>query len=54
MAFRGAGACASSFQNLTRMIQYSVDLYARLEQETGQSVGWIQKDRSRLQQTQIV
>ncbi len=29
--------------NLTRMIQYSVDLYARLEQETGQSVGWIQK-----------
>ena len=25
------------------MIQYSVDLYARLEQETGQSVGWIQK-----------
>ena len=34
---------ASSFPNLTRMIQYSVDLYARLEQETGQSVGWIQK-----------
>jgi len=30
-------------RNLTRMIQYSVDLYARLEQETGQSVGWIQK-----------
>ena len=30
-------------QNLTRMIQYSVDLYARLEQETGQSVGWIQR-----------
>ena len=29
--------------NLTRMIQYSVDLYARLEQETGQNVGWIQK-----------
>ena len=29
--------------NLTKMIQYSVDLYARLEQETGQSVGWIQK-----------
>ncbi len=29
--------------NLTRMIQYSVDLYARLEEETGQSVGWIQK-----------
>ena len=32
-----------SSRNLTRMIQYSVDLYARLEQETGQSVGWIQK-----------
>ena len=32
-----------SSQNLTRMIQYSVDLYSQLEQETGQSVGWIQK-----------
>ncbi|WP_298432340.1 FAD-dependent oxidoreductase [uncultured Jannaschia sp.] len=30
-------------RNLTRMIRYSVDLYARLEAETGQSVGWIQK-----------
>ena len=30
-------------QNLTRMIQYSVDLYSQLELETGQSVGWIQK-----------
>ena len=30
-------------RNLTRMIRYSVDLYSRLEQETGQSVGWIQK-----------
>ncbi|PRY20964.1 4-methylaminobutanoate oxidase (formaldehyde-forming) [Aliiruegeria haliotis] len=30
-------------RNLTRMIQYSVDLYARLEEETGQSVGWIQR-----------
>ena len=30
-------------RNLTRMIQYSIDLYARLERETGQSVGWIQK-----------
>lgn len=29
--------------NLTRMIQYSVDLYSQLEQETGQNVGWIQK-----------
>ncbi len=32
-----------SSQNLTRMIQYSVDLYAQLERETGQAVGWIQK-----------
>lgn len=32
-----------SSQNLTRMIQYSVDLYSQLEAETGQSVGWIQK-----------
>lgn len=30
-------------RNLTRMIQYSVELYSRLEQETGQNVGWIQK-----------
>lgn len=30
-------------RNLTRMIQYSVELYAQLEAETGQSVGWIQK-----------
>lgn len=30
-------------QNLTRMIQYSVDLYAQLEEETDQNVGWIQK-----------
>lgn len=30
-------------RNLTRMIQYSVDLYAQLEAETGQSVGWIQE-----------
>lgn len=29
--------------NLTRMIQYSVDLYSQLEAETGQNVGWIQK-----------
>ena len=29
--------------NLTRMIQYSVDLYSQLEQETSQNVGWIQK-----------
>ncbi|WP_417806741.1 GcvT family protein [Thioclava sp.] len=30
-------------QNLTRMIQYSVELYSQLEKETGQAVGWIQK-----------
>lgn len=32
-----------STRNLTDLIRYSVDLYSRLEQETGQSVGWIQK-----------
>ena len=32
-----------SSRNLTRMIQYSVELYSHLESETGQSVGWIQK-----------
>ena len=32
-----------SSRNMTRMIRHSVDLYARLEEETGQSVGWIQK-----------
>lgn len=30
-----------SSQNLTNMIRYSSDLYASLEEETGQSVGWI-------------
>ena len=30
-------------QNLTRMIQYSVELYSQLEKETGHNVGWIQK-----------
>ncbi|MDD9858328.1 MAG: FAD-dependent oxidoreductase [Gammaproteobacteria bacterium] len=30
-------------RNLTRMIQYSIDLYSRLERDTGQAVGWIQK-----------
>lgn len=30
-------------QNLTRMIQYSVELYSELEKETSQNVGWIQK-----------
>ena len=29
--------------NLTRMIRYSIDLYSRLERETGQSTGWIGK-----------
>ena len=28
---------------LTELIRYSIDLYARLEKETGQSVGWINK-----------
>ncbi|MEQ8652339.1 MAG: FAD-dependent oxidoreductase [Kiloniellales bacterium] len=30
-------------RNLTRMIRYSIALYSRLEEETGQAVGWIQK-----------
>jgi sarcosine dehydrogenase len=29
-----------SSSNLTRLIRYSVDLYSRLEAETGQSTGW--------------
>ena len=32
-----------SSQNLTRMIQYSVELYSQLEAETGQAAGWIQE-----------
>ncbi len=32
-----------SSRNLTRMIQYSVELYGQLEAETGQNVGWIQE-----------
>jgi len=31
-----------SSRNLTRMIQRSIDLYARLEAETGQATGWLQ------------
>ena len=30
-----------STQNLTNLIKYSISLYAKLEQETGQSTGWI-------------
>lgn len=29
-----------SSQNLTRLIRYSIELYAELEKETGQSAGW--------------
>lgn len=32
-----------STQNLTDLIRYSVDLYTRLEKETGQATGWINK-----------
>lgn len=39
-------------RNLTRMIQYSVDLYAQLEEETGQSVGWIQEGSLSIATTQ--
>lgn len=30
-------------KNLTDLIKYSISLYSRLEQETGQATGWIQK-----------
>ena len=30
-----------SSKNLTHLIRYSIDLYQRLQKETGQSVGWI-------------
>ena len=30
-----------SSRNLTKLIQYSIDLYARLEEETGQACGWL-------------
>ncbi len=32
-----------STQNLTDLIRYSISLYSRLEQETGQATGWINK-----------
>lgn len=32
-----------STQNLTDLIRYSVDLYSKLEEETGQMTGWMQK-----------
>ena len=32
-----------STRNLTELIRYSVSLYARLEEETGQATGWISK-----------
>ena len=32
-----------STQNMTNLIRYSIDLYKRLEQETGQQTGWINK-----------
>ena len=32
-----------SSRNMTDLIKYSVDLYSKLEQETGQATGWIQK-----------
>ena len=31
-----------SSENLTRLIQYSTELYTALEKETGQSTGWLQ------------
>ncbi len=32
-----------STRNLTDLVRYSIDLYSRLEEETGQQVGWIGK-----------
>ena len=32
-----------STRNMTDLIKYSIELYSRLERETGQSTGWIQK-----------
>ena len=32
-----------STRNLTDLIRYSISLYAKLEQETGQATGWINK-----------
>ena len=32
-----------STRNMTDLVRYSVDLYSRLEEETGQQVGWINK-----------
>lgn len=32
-----------STRNLTDLVRYSIDLYSRLEEETGQQVGWINK-----------
>lgn len=32
-----------STRNLTDLVRYSIDLYSRLEQETGQQVGWINR-----------
>ena len=32
-----------STRNMTDLVRYSIDLYSRLEEETGQQVGWINK-----------
>ena len=32
-----------STRNMTDLIRYSIDLYSKLERETGQATGWIQK-----------
>ena len=36
-----------STRNLTDLIRYSVSLYSKLKEETGQATGWINKGRSR-------
>ena len=32
-----------STRNMTDLIRYSIELYSKLEEETGQATGWIQK-----------
>ena len=44
----GAVGQLRSNANITRMLGYSVDLYGRLEEETGQPTGWVRNGSLRL------
>ena len=44
----GAVGQLRSSANITRLLGYSVDLYSRLEAETGQATGWNQNGSLRL------